>query len=259
MPHLRLVHPPVALRCGPPVALRCGPPVALRCGPPVALRCGPLAALRCVGLAALLLVLASGCGDPAPTPPYPEEGAPTWSAARDESRGDGVMIDVHADAPCRAHLRILGAAESLSEPTPRLLAAGETARLWVSARAESQPSPGSPVAGQDATAGRGEAWVATLSYEWEDGANAKRVHVIGVRPGRGRALGSWTVAPSPVAVTLPYGRELELAATAIADGGGELVLEGRENGSRVRGPLDTAAGDRVTLLRFVVRMERMGP
>lgn len=210
-------------------------------------------------LAALLLVLAPGCGDPAPEPPAAEEGAPTWSAARDEGMGDGVMIDVHADAPCRAHLRILGAAEGLSEQAPRLLAAGETARLWVSARSEPKPSPGSPVAASDALAGRSEAWVATLTYGWEDGASAKRTHVIGVRPGRGRALGNWTVTPSPVPVTLPYERELELASTAIADGGGELVLEGRENGSRVRGPLDAAAGDRVTLLRFVVRMERMGP
>lgn len=210
-------------------------------------------------LAALVLGSVPGCGDHAPTPAPAQGGAPTWSAARDQGPRDGVLIDLHADAPCRVRLRVLGAPEGTSDETPRLLAAGEVARLWVAARAEPKPSAATPASANDVAAGRSEAWVSLLTFGWEDDAGFKRVHVIGTRPGRGRALGSWAVAPSPLPATLPYGRDLELAATAIADGGGELVLEGRENGSRVRGPLDAAAGDRVTLLRFVVRMERMGP
>lgn len=210
-------------------------------------------------LAALVLGLAPGCGDRAPAPAPPAGGAPTWSAARDEGPSGGVLIDLRADAPCRVHLRVLGAPEGPSQQTPRLLAAGEAARLWVSARVEPTPSKATSVAASDATAGRTEAWVSTLAYGWEDDVSAKRVHVIGARPGRGRTLGSWTVAPSPLPVTLPYERDLELASTAIADGGGELLLEGRESGSRVRGPWDAAAGDRVTLLRLLVRLERMGP
>lgn len=170
-----------------------------------------------------------------------------------------MLIDVRADAPCRVRLRVLGAPEGASEETPRLLAAGEVARLWVNAHAHPTPRPGVTTSAGDAAAGRSAAWVSTLTFAWEDGAEVTRVHVIGARPGRGRALGSWTVARSPLPATLPYERDLELASTAFADGGGDLTLEGRESGSRVRGPWDATAGDRVTLLRLVVRLERMGP
>lgn len=213
-------------------------------------------------LAALALALGA-CGDPGGStpPPGPPAGArpPQWCAARDEGSERALLLDVQAASPCRLRVRIVGVPEGAAEEHVRELAAGESVRMWVGASCEERSRTGAPVSVAELAEGRTEPWLATLSYGWSDGVGGRRAQVVGTRPGRGRALGTWLATPPRTPATLAFGQDLDVAAAAVADGGGPLVLEGREDGSRVRGPLEPGTGDRVTLLRIVVRAEKMGP
>lgn len=212
----------------------------------------------------LVLLLAPclpACGEPPAatgTAPPPAR-ATAWCAARDAGQDGAVLLDVKAGDPCRLRVRIVGLPDGAAEEQVRTLAAGESVRLWASAGCEPQPRPGAPVSLAEVAEGRTEPWVATLAYGWDDGTGGRRAQVVGTRPGRGQAVGAWLAAPPRTPAALVPGRDLDVAVTAVADGGGPHVLEGREEGSRVRGPLDAATGDRVTLLRIVVRVETIGP
>lgn len=211
-------------------------------------------------LAGLLALALAACGEQAAGPAAPQGSrAATWCAARDEGQEGAVLLDVKAGAACRLRVRIVGLPDGAAEEQVRELSAGEGVRLWASAACEPQPRTGAPVSVAELAEGRTEPWVATLAYGWADGTGGRRAQVVGTRPGRGRAVGSWLAAPPRTPATLQAGKDLDVAVTAVADGGGPHALEGRETGSRVRGPLDTGAGDRVTLLRIVVRVETIGP
>lgn len=218
----------------------------------------PACAPRLLGMlgAATLLALAA-CGGDATPQEVPVERPPTWCAARDEGSDSSLLLDVKAGDPCRLRVRILGVPEGTAEEQVRDLAAGESVRLWVSAGTEDQARASAPVSEADAAAGRREAWVARLAYGWADRTGGRRTQVVGARPGQGRVLGTWLAAPPRAPRTLALGEDLDLAAVALADGGTGLVLQGAEQGSRVRGP-PAGTGDRVTLLRIVVRAEKMG-
>ncbi|MFM8978962.1 MAG: hypothetical protein ACKOSS_00630 [Planctomycetia bacterium] len=196
----------------------------------------------------------AGPGTAAPAAPRP----PAWCAARDEGSEGALLLDVKAASACRLLVRIVGVPEGVAEEHVRELAAGESVRLWAGATCEDRMRAGAPVSVAELAEGRTEPWLATLSYGWADGNGGRRTQVVGTRPGRGKAVGTWLASPPRTPATLEFGRDLDVAAAAVADGEGPYVLEGREEGSRVRGPREPGAGDRVTLLRIVVRAEKMG-
>jgi hypothetical protein len=212
-------------------------------------------------LAAVLALLPAGCGggrgERAPQPAVP----PTWSAARDEAQPGTLLLDVVAGAPCRIRVRIEGLPEGAVGETVRSMAAGESARLSVLFVEEAdQARVDAAVTAADRAAERTVGWILTPAYQWEDGGGGgRRRQVVGTRPGRGRVLGPWFAIPSRTPTQLAFGADLDLAAAAIVDGAEGATLDAREGGSRLRGALDVAAGDRATLLRVVLRAERLEP
>jgi hypothetical protein len=213
-------------------------------------------------LSALLVGLGAaspGCREQPPPPTRAELEPPTWSVARDAAAPGHLLIDVRASTPCRVLARFEGVAERAMSETVRTFVAGETARLSVRTQVESEPRSSVAVLPADVAAGRTEAWVARLEAAWDDGHAVQRREVVGTRPGRGRAHDVWFAIPPRDPRPLPFGKDVDLSCVGIVDGGVDVVVEGREAGSRVRGNLDAAQGDRATLLRVVLRADKASP
>jgi hypothetical protein len=218
------------------------------------------ASLLAASLAAALALLPTGCGGEggarAPQPTVP----PTWSAARDEAEAGTLMLDVVAGAPCRIRVRIEGLPEGAVAETARTMAAGESARLSVRfLEASDRARVDADVTAADREAGRTDGWILTPAYQWEDALGGRRRQVVGTRHDRGRLLGPWFAIPSRTPTPLAFDADLDLAAAAIVDGAETVTLDARETGSRLRGALEVGAGDRATLLRVVLRAERLEP
>jgi hypothetical protein len=214
-----------------------------------------------LAVCALASGLSGACGrEGGGTMPLPPSAPPRWSVVRAETAKDTVLVDIKADAPCRVSLTVKGADGRAGDSAARVLAAGELARLWWRAEAFPAVKDGTAVSVDDAAAGRTEGWVAVLHYGWQDSGAARRVTMVGTRPGRGSARGPRNALPPPAPSVLDFGSEVELCAVAVVDGGTpELALVAGERGSRLQGPLDEVAGDRATVVRLVLRVERATP
>jgi hypothetical protein len=168
-------------------------------------------------------------------------------------------VDLRTDVACRARLLVYGRDKEPALANERVLLAGETVRLWWRAEGRRSSGEGNPVAGADQQAGRSEAWAVDLAFGWQDGAVQWRYPVVGTRPGRGRALARVDALPPVLPATLPYDTDVELCAVGIADGGSpDLTLVPGSNGARTKGTLDTDAGDRIVVVRLVLRLEKVG-
>jgi hypothetical protein len=192
--------------------------------------------------------------------PTPPTGPARWSAVRGEKEQGSWMADVKADAPCRVYLSITGEGTEPGKVILRLLAAGESARVWWRGTVEPAFGGGTSVAVADNAAGRTEAWAAVLHYGWQDAGSESHTLIAGTRPGRGSRHGSWNALPPVLPTVVPYGADVELCAIAVVDGGTPdvaLVTGGR--GARLLGELDEAAGDSAKVVRLVLRIERATP
>lgn len=217
--------------------------------------------MRCPALLLGLALLAgSGCGRTEPAPAEPEPArAPRWSLARQDNAPGAMHVDIRADVACRARILVFGAEKEPGLANERVVLAGETVRLWWRSEGRRAPGEGRPVSVADHQAGRTDGWVVDLNFGWQDGGVQWRYPVVGTRPGRGRALAPVDALPPVLPASLPYDTDLELCAVAIADGGSaDLVLAPGASGARVKGTLDAAAGDRVVIVRLVIRLERLG-
>jgi hypothetical protein len=178
---------------------------------------------------------------------------------REERERDSVLVDVKADAPCRVYLSVTGEGAEASKVVTRLLAAGESARLWWRGVVEPALGGGTSVAVADSAAGRTEGWAAVLHYGWQDEGPASHAMILGTRPGRGNARGPWNALAPVAPAMLPYGEDVELCAVAVVDGSPQVVLVAGGRGARLQGDLDEAAGDRAKVLRLLLRVERAAP
>jgi hypothetical protein len=190
----------------------------------------------------------------------PPTGPARWSAVRGEFEAAGVLADVKADAPCRVFLSVTGEGAEASKVITRVLAAGESARLWWRGLVEPALGGGTSVSVADSADGRTEGWAAVLHYGWQDSGTVNHTMIVGTRPGRGSPHGPWNALPPVAPTVVPYGESVELCAIAVVDGGDAAVaLVGGTRGARIDGRLDAAAGDRAQVLRLLLRIERLAP
>lgn len=218
--------------------------------------------LPAAALLALLALTACGRGDGpggAATAGGPD-GPPTWSAVREETYPGGTLLDVRASAPCRVRVEVRGGVAHRDAAGERVLAAGETARLWWHVRGDVPVSARDIVTQEDAAAGRTEAKVVAFSFGFTDGPAQRRLMVVGTRPGAGRITPPISAVPPQVPQPLAFDAEEELAAIAVVDGAApDLVLVGGDGGARIRGAPPAGAEGHVQVLRLVLRVERMVP
>ena len=214
------------------------------------------ALLACLALLAPLGAWGCGGEEPAPTVPA-SSGTPRWSRGPAEGGPGTQSVDVKADVACRARLLLAGTQAEPSLVNERVLLAGESVRLWWRAEGRRAPSGGNPVSVSDQQAGRTEGWLVELTFAWQDTPIQWRYPVVGTRPGRGRVLGRIDAMPPVLPQSLPYDTDVELCAIGVADGGSpDLLLVPGAKGARLRGTLDTDAGDRATIVRLVLRLEK---
>lgn len=188
------------------------------------------------------------------------DGPPTWSAVREETYPGGTLLDVRASAPCRVRVEVRGTVAHRDAAGERVLAAGETARLWWHVRGDAPISARDIVTQEDAQAGRTEARVVAFSFGFTDGPAQRRLIVVGCRPGAGRVTPAVSVVPPQVPQPLTFDGEQELAAIALVDGAApDLVLVGGDGGARIKGAPPPGPQDRVQVLRLVLHVERMVP
>jgi hypothetical protein len=187
-------------------------------------------------------------------------GPARWSAVRGEIEPGGVLADLKADAPCRVYLSITGEGSEASNVITRVLAAGESARIWWRGSVEPALGGGTSVSVADSSVGRTEGWAAVLHYGWQDSSSTSYAMIVGTRPGRGSKRGPRDALPPVAATIVPYGEDVELCAVAVLDGGtADVALVAGARGARLQGELDEAAGDRAQVLRLLMRVERVTP
>ncbi len=224
-------------------------------------RLAPAAPALLAALAPLAALALGGCG--APPPPAeggrgPTAGPPTWSAVREEQLPDATLIDVRADAPCRLRLEVRGTEARRDAAGERLLAAGESVRLWFSVRGQAQLPSSSVLPPEALAAGRTEPQGVVVAYGFIDGPAQRRLIVLGTRPGAARPLAPVVALPPQAPQPLPLDGELELGAVGVVDGGPPgVTLVGGDGGARLKGGDPTQEAGQAQIVRLVLRVERM--